>query len=252
MPALTPGGDSTATVLVTIPGNTPLGSYFLLACADDTGLLLESDETDNCRASATKVQVGRPDLVVTQIGTRRRPSCSAGFTVTDTVKNESLFPAGASRVQYYLSLDTVKGTTDRLLSGTRVPVLIAGATSTGPVNLTVPSARRRHLLPDRVRRRRAVVVESDETNNCLASTGRVQVGRPDLTVTAMGEPPATGAAARSPCPTPSGTRAISGRRVADAVLSVVRQVKNSGDRLLSGLRASARWAARASPPARSP
>ena len=66
--ALTPGGESTATVSVTIPANTLLGSYFLLACADDTGLLLESNEADNCRASTTKVQVGRPDLVMTALG----------------------------------------------------------------------------------------------------------------------------------------------------------------------------------------
>ena len=133
VPALAPGGESTATVSVTIPANTLLGAYFLLACADDTGLLLESNETDNCRASATKVQVGRPDLVMTALGNPPPAVVLGGnFTVTDTVKNDSLYPAGASRVQYYLSLDTVKGPTDKLLSGARVvPILAPGATSSG-------------------------------------------------------------------------------------------------------------------------
>lgn len=67
VPALAPGGESPGTATVTIPTNTLLGSYFVLVCADDTGLLLESDETDNCRASATPVQVGRPDLVTTAV-----------------------------------------------------------------------------------------------------------------------------------------------------------------------------------------
>ena len=167
--ALTPGGESTATVSVTIPANTLLGSYFLLACADDTGLLLESNEADNCRASATKVQVGRPDLVMTALG-NPPPAVALGgnFPVTDTVKNDSLFPAGASRVQYYLSLDTIKGTTDKLLSGARaVPILAAGAISAGPpVGITVvvpnntPSASYFLIAcADDARQ----VVESDET-----------------------------------------------------------------------------------------
>ncbi|HEY8149784.1 MAG TPA: right-handed parallel beta-helix repeat-containing protein, partial [Vicinamibacteria bacterium] len=131
VPALVPGGESTATVTVTIPANTLLGSYFLLACADDTGLLLESNEADNCRASTTKVQVGRPNLVMTALGNPPTAVALGGnFPVTDTMKNDSLYPASASRVQYYLSLDTIKGTTDKLLSGARVvPILAAGATS---------------------------------------------------------------------------------------------------------------------------
>ena len=135
MPALAPDGESTATVSVTIPASTLLGSYFLLACADDTGLLLESNETDNCRASATTVQVGRPDLVMTAVG-NPPPAVALGgsFPVTDTVQNESLYPAGASRVQYYLSLDAIKSPTDKLLSGARaVPILAPGATSSGAI-----------------------------------------------------------------------------------------------------------------------
>jgi hypothetical protein len=146
VPALSANGASTATVTMTIPNNTILGSYFLLACADDTGLVLESTETDNCRASTTKVQVGRPDLVVTILG-EPPPAVALGgsFSVTETVKNDSLFPAIASRVQYYLSLDTIKGTTDKLLSGFRaVPILTAGATSPGPTvgtTVVVPTIR---------------------------------------------------------------------------------------------------------------
>ena len=42
-------------------GATPAaGTYSLLACADDTKLVAESDETDNCRAAAGTVSFGPP------------------------------------------------------------------------------------------------------------------------------------------------------------------------------------------------
>jgi hypothetical protein len=40
---------------VTIPPGTTPGSYFLLACADDAGQVIESAETNNCRASTGQV-----------------------------------------------------------------------------------------------------------------------------------------------------------------------------------------------------
>jgi hypothetical protein len=45
-------------VTVTIPSSTAVGSYFLLACADDTNLVEENNENNNCIASASKVSVG--------------------------------------------------------------------------------------------------------------------------------------------------------------------------------------------------
>ena len=42
---------------VTVPSNTPVGTYYLLACADDTNAVSEIDETNNCRASTTTVVV---------------------------------------------------------------------------------------------------------------------------------------------------------------------------------------------------
>jgi hypothetical protein len=55
--SLAGGASSTGTVTVTIPSSTGLSSYFLLACSDDTKVVAESDEKNNCRASATKVTV---------------------------------------------------------------------------------------------------------------------------------------------------------------------------------------------------
>jgi probable HAF family extracellular repeat protein len=55
--AVAAGARSAGTATVTIPGGTPPGRYVLLACADDLQAVAESDEADNCRASAGTVKV---------------------------------------------------------------------------------------------------------------------------------------------------------------------------------------------------
>lgn len=250
VPALPGNGTSAgAAVTVVVPTTTALGSYYLVACADDTGLLSESDESDNCRASTTQVQIGRPDLVLTALG---NPPATAGIgtaiAVSDTVKNQSVFPAGASRVQYYLSLDQVKDTSDKLLTGGRsVGALAAGLTSAGGVSVTVPTnttAGTYYLIgcADDAR----VVIESNETNNCRAS-GQIEVGRPDLVVTAVSEPP--GAIVRGK--TFSVTDTTRNATVFAATSSRVQYylstdgAKNVGDRLLTGFRTIASLAGNA-------
>jgi len=57
VPSLPPGGTNTKGVTVTIPFNTQLGTYYLLACADDTNKVVESDENNNCLASTSTIQV---------------------------------------------------------------------------------------------------------------------------------------------------------------------------------------------------
>jgi subtilase family serine protease len=51
------GSSSSGSVRVTAPNSTAFGAYYLLACADDTLRVTELDELNNCRASATTVQV---------------------------------------------------------------------------------------------------------------------------------------------------------------------------------------------------
>jgi outer membrane protein assembly factor BamB len=51
-PSLAPNATSTGTVTVTVSAGTAAGTYFLLACADDTVLIPESNESNNCKASA--------------------------------------------------------------------------------------------------------------------------------------------------------------------------------------------------------
>ena len=61
----------TASVALTLGALPAAGTYSLLACADDTKLVAEADEADNCRASAGTVSFGPPRP-------RPRPSARPG------------------------------------------------------------------------------------------------------------------------------------------------------------------------------
>jgi serralysin len=196
--ALAPNETSTGTLTVTIPTSTALGVYYLLACADDTTAVTETNELNNCLASATTVQIGRPDLVVSSMS--EPPSLAApgnAFPVSDATFNQGALATGApTTTRYYLSLNGSRSAGDRLLTGTRaVPALAAGATSVGTVTVTIPGSTplATYFLLACADDAAPRVTESDETNNCAASTTTIQLSRPDLTTIAVDNPPATAA-----------------------------------------------------------
>jgi len=241
VPALGDDGMFTASLPLLIPTSTALGTYFLLTCADDTQLVTETEEA-NCRASTTTVQVGRPDLTTSAV-TSPPSAAIPGFTfpVTDTVRNQTAFPAGASRTQYYLSADGVKNTGDRPLSGARaVPALAAGGLSTATINVTIPGGTpfgTYFLLA--CADDAAAVVETDNLNNCRPSTTPVEVGRPDLTTTTLSEPPPSAIRGSSISVTDTGLNQsafnVTGTFRVQYYLSL-DGLKNAGDRLLTGFR----------------
>jgi len=59
VPALGPAQQSTGSTAVKIPASTAARVYVVLACADDTKVLGESNEQNNCRASAAGITVSR-------------------------------------------------------------------------------------------------------------------------------------------------------------------------------------------------
>src|SRR5262249_10082768 len=138
VPALAAGVQSAGAVLVTIRAPTPFGRYRLLPCADDTSVVAESNEANNCLASPGTVRVGRPDLVETAVSNPPlavRPGTS--FTVTDTVQNQGATTSGVAAIRYYFSVDDQKGAGDILLAGWRVvPALAPPA----PSSQTAPRA----------------------------------------------------------------------------------------------------------------
>src|SRR5439155_156229 len=67
VPSLASSATSSGTVTVTVSAGTEGGTYFLLACADYTRVVPETNESNNCKASATQVTVSGPDLVETVV-----------------------------------------------------------------------------------------------------------------------------------------------------------------------------------------
>jgi subtilase family serine protease len=55
--SLAAGASSPGNRLVTVPLWTPLGTYRVLACADDTSKVAENDNANNCRASAMTIAI---------------------------------------------------------------------------------------------------------------------------------------------------------------------------------------------------
>src|SRR6185436_15882298 len=120
-----------------------LNTYQLLACADHANVVIETDEGNNCLASASPIQVTRPDLVEIAVSDPPTAAAAGGtFTVTDTVQNQGAVAALASTTRYYLSTDAQRDPGDILLTGSRVvPRLAPGASSPGaPVTVRIPSA----------------------------------------------------------------------------------------------------------------
>src|SRR5439155_1126182 len=154
---------------------------------DDTVLVPESNENNNCKASTNTVTVSAPDLTETSV-TDRPATIGVGssFSVSDTVQNKGSSAAAASTTRYYLSTTGLKSGA-RLLTGNRaVPSLTAGTTSTCTVTVTVTTSTTLCPYTTLFRSDDTVLVpESNENNNCKASTNTVTVSASDLTETSV-------------------------------------------------------------------
>ena len=219
----------------------PLGTYWLLACADALFKVIESNETNNCRAPAATVLVALPDLVTTAVSdppAQRAPGTK--ITISDTVQNAGTATAGASTSRYYLSSDTTKDSGDVLLTGTRAVAILAPlATSSGSKSVTIPlttAPATYHVLAcadDLLK-----VKEPNEANNCAASAGTILIGWPDLVTTAVSNTPATVAPGGKFTITDSVQNqgnVLAGASTTRYYLSL-DTVKNAGDVLLTGTR----------------
>ena len=177
--ALAPGASSTRTLTATIPAAMPLGTYLVLACADDARAVAEDGETNNCLASAGSVMLALPDLVQQNVSSPAGPfKPGARLTVSDSVFNESPMATGRSATtKYYLSVDGTRSADDKLLTGSRTVANLAAFTgSSGTVKVTIPTStppRTYTLLA--CADATAALAESSKTNNCRASATPVVV-----------------------------------------------------------------------------
>lgn len=186
---LNPSATSTGTTIVVVPPGTSLGTYYLLACANDTGSVPETNRANNCEAAATAIRIALPDLVVTSVNSVQpwgfvEFSRVVRLNLNATISNVGAVAAGRSLTSVYLSRDPVRGPEDvRLLSwNLEVPTLAPGASRTGTLGGAVFFAPRGTVVTGGLYYVLAcadepanAVRESNESNNCIASTSRVRL-----------------------------------------------------------------------------
>ncbi len=193
VPSLAINETNTGTIVVTIPSSTASGSYYLLACADDTNVVAESNESNNCIASATKVSVtgASPDLTVSAVTAPASAGPGQTITVGATTKNSGTVAAPASTTYFYLSANSSLDTAvDTYLGSRAVPALAAGATNTGTISVTLPGSMATatwYIIAKADGP--GAVPEASETNNTYYKSFLVG---PDLTVSAMTAPASAG------------------------------------------------------------
>jgi subtilase family serine protease len=185
VPAILAAGMSTVVKNAAIPGNTPVGLYYVVVAADDAGAILEAGELNNVGASVSQVLVG-PDLLPTSATTLAASAPGANVSVTYTLKNQGGIAAGPFAVDLAMVPVNAGGTPigpDVPLSPGRTGVSIpAGGmvtlTNSVPVPAFAAGLHRIRIIVDPT----GAVAEANEANNTMLTTGTVNVVQPDLIV----------------------------------------------------------------------
>ena len=190
VPALAAGTSGLMSSDVHIPETTVAGTYYILAKADWSGDVTETNETNNVRASGA-VRVG-PDLVVSALTAPATAAAGEAMLVSDTTKNQGAGAAPISGTAFYLSTNGTWDAGDALVGSRPVSALAAGGTEVASTSLMIPPsivAGSYYILAKADAN--ASVAESLETNNVRAS-GVVRIGA-DLSIAALTAPSSTGA-----------------------------------------------------------
>jgi YD repeat-containing protein len=104
IPSLNAGASSTASVTVATPSNIANGSYYLGACADSGGVIAETSETNNCKASKSKITISVPlSLSATPSVILRGDTLTATWTSIPNATSAdwiALYALGAANTNY--------------------------------------------------------------------------------------------------------------------------------------------------------
>jgi subtilase family serine protease len=136
VPSLSAGASSgPVDTSVTIPLGATAGSYYIIAKTDADGDNTESNENNNTNNKL--INIG-PDLVVSALATPSSAVRGSTITVTDSTKNQGGGDALASTTKLYISANSTWDAGDIYLGERAAPALIAGASNTGSINVTIP------------------------------------------------------------------------------------------------------------------
>ncbi|MGW9302932.1 CARDB domain-containing protein [Streptomyces cyaneofuscatus] len=160
-----------ASAPVSVPvGKRPQGSYTVSALVDPTDTIIESDNTNNSRTTASPLVVGQspgPDLEVRSItSSPSNPAVGAAVSFTVAVHNRGTSAVSAGTVtRLTVGTTTLNGTTPAVPAGATVNVPISGSWTAASGGATLTATADATNL----------VAETSETNNVLARS--IVVGR---------------------------------------------------------------------------
>ena len=168
--SLSAGSSSSGTSTVTIPSTTALGSYYIGAIADATGVVAESNETNNATFSTTQCVVAsapKSDLIVSSLKGPTSGQVGKSISITSTVKNQGAASTGTtSYMKFYLSTDTDITSSDVYLGQRTIYSMSAGSSSSGTSTLTIPSSTtKQSYYIGAIADATSKVSESNESNN---------------------------------------------------------------------------------------
>ena len=205
---LAAGASSEATTTLSLPAGTAPGSYTIFARADATGLVAESDESNNRRARA--IDTRGSDLTIPSLSFKF--GTGASLDVTDTTRNEGPATVGASTTAFYVSTDAAFGPGDAQIGTRAVVSLAAGDQNTTVTTLSIPPtiAPGDYFLIARANAGTPPIGETNDANNTASTPISIKA---DLVVESL-TIPATAAAGATV--TATGTIANNGRIPASA------------------------------------
>jgi subtilase family serine protease len=186
---LAPGASEPHSTPLQIPETTIAGTYYVIAKADWSAAIIETQETNNQRATAA-FRVG-PDLIVSLVTAPAAAGPGAEVPVSDTTRNQGADTAAASVTTFYLSTNSAWDAADVALGSRSVSDLAPSAQEAASTPVTIPASTAVGTYYVLARAdAEGSVGESLENNNVKASAA-IKIGA-DLTVAALTAPGSAG------------------------------------------------------------
>jgi subtilase family serine protease len=177
--SLAAGVTTNVTFTYTAPRYTDTRIVTVTATADSSGIVAESNESNNTRSASLKVlKPPQPDLTVYALAANKTEyTADETITISATIRNQGQSGAGG----FYVAL-----TSPDLSTQTKyVSSLAAGGTTNITFTYTAPRyTATRIVTVTGTADSTGIVTESNEGNNALSTSFRV-LALPDLTVTAL-------------------------------------------------------------------
>ena len=134
IPALAFGARSLLDSTVALPTGIS-GTWYIIAQADATNVLVEADEDNNTRSRA--IAIGA-DFIVSGVTAPAGSGAGLSIAVGATIKNQGA-AAGSSVTHFHLSSDDTLSGGDPFLGSLTMPAMAAGDAKVGSTTVTLPA-----------------------------------------------------------------------------------------------------------------